>query len=602
MIKSSEGEDYFSRSFIKQSIWIFKSIHIKRRVQLIKLLFLMVACAVSEVVAISSIIPFLAILLDQNKIYNFSILRYFISLFQFYNPILIAGVLIILANIINLMLRLLNIKFSTKISAKIGTDICVKLFEIAINQPYIEHIKMNSSYLINAVNTDIGRMVNTIAQTLQMIAAFIIAIFIIISLTIINFKIAILSFLGFGLGYIFIARFARKRLSRNSYIIAENSRKQVKLIQEVMGSIKEILLYQNQSKYLRDYFNIDFPMRQFIAQNVFLASFPKFVLETFGIILISFLGIILSFDIEKNISIISTLAVFALSAQRLLPSMQQIYLGWSSNKSNHAHITRVKSLIDRETMGINQKKEINAFQFKKSINFSNVDFKYSDKGDLILSNLNFSIRKGDKIGIIGKTGEGKSTLIDLLMGLLLPNNGQITIDNTNISNKKYSNNLMKWQSIISYVPQNIFLKDASFIENIAFGEDKEDVDFRKVKYAAERAKIKVFIEKSNKGFYTKVGERGILLSGGQAQRIALARAFYRDSQILVFDEATSSLDISTESKVTNSIFRSGNDITLIMIAHRLSTLENCDRILFLNNKELFEVSYEESKKLMESLT
>ena len=127
-------------------------------------------------------------------------------------------------------------------------------------------------------------MVNTIAQTLQMITAFIIAIFIIISLTIINFKIAILSFLGFGLGYIFIARFARKRLSRNSYIIAENSRKQVKLIQEVMGSIKEILLYQNQSKYLRDYFNIDFSMRQFIAQNVFLASFPKFVLETFGII------------------------------------------------------------------------------------------------------------------------------------------------------------------------------------------------------------------------------------------------------------------------------------------------------------------------------
>ena len=166
---------------------------------------------------------------------------------------------------------------------------------------------------------------------------------------------------------------------------------------------------------------------------MFFSFFPKFVLETFGIILISFLGIVLSFDIEKNISIISTLAAL-LCLLKDYYHLCNKYIRWSSNKSNHAHISRVKSLIDRETMGINQKKKLMLFNLK-IVCFSNVDFKYSDKGDLILSNLNFS-RKGDKIGIIGKTGEGKSTLIDLLMGFIA-NNGQITVDNINISNEKY---------------------------------------------------------------------------------------------------------------------------------------------------------------------
>ncbi len=596
------NNSFIRKSFLSEALWLIKSIKKKRRIQLFKLILLMMACAFFEVLAISLVVPFLGLLIDPAKINDFSVLNYIFNFINISNPILLIGFSIILVNIINLYLRLLNIRKANQMAARIGTDMCINLFKVSINQPYERHIEMNSSYLITAVTQDIGRMVISLSLILQMITGLMISILIMFSLIIINYKIALLSFLGFGTSYFLVANFARSRLSKNSQIIADSSNKQVKLIQEVLGSIKEILLYQNQYKYIKDQLNLDYEIRQLIANNVFLSSFPKFVLETIGIILISIFGIILSFEAERNIEIISTLGVFALSAQRLLPSMQQIYLGWSSFKGNKAHIKRVRYLISREALDFEGFADKDVYKFTNEIKFNNVTFNYYKKDKQIFKDINFSIKKGEKIRLIGRTGAGKSTLVDLIMGLLVPLKGDIMVDSLKINKKSNFNKLLKWQREIAYVPQNIFLKDASFTENIAFGIDKKNIDFEKVQKSAEKALIIDFIMNTSKGFQTKVGERGVLLSGGQAQRIALARAFYRDSQILIFDEATSALDIATEEKVTNSIFDAGKEITLIMIAHRLSTLENCDRILFLDNNKLLEVSYNDAKILMKSLS
>ena len=223
-------------------------------------------------------------------------------------------------------------------------------------------------------------------------------------------------------------------------------------------------------------------------------------------------------------------------------------------------------------------------------------FSVIKKNNYIFSDLNFNINKGEKIGLIGNTGAGKSTLINMIMGFLYPNHGQIFVDNNLINATSKIELLKKWQKNIAYVPQNIYLKDSSFIENIAFGINKENIDLQRVFEVSTKAEIKKFIDKTEKGFFTKVGERGILLSGGQAQRIAISRALYRKSNFLILDEATSALDNITEEKIINSIFSLGNDLTLIMIAHRLTTLRFCDRIFIIQKNNLEEISYQDITK------
>ncbi len=583
---------FFKSITYKNFIWLYRNISKRNKLRLLKLIFLMILSAISEVISITAIIPFLSLIIDPENIEKFYILNNFFEYLDIENKVFGAGLLLIIANIVTPFLRLLNIKKSGQITAEIGSDFSYKLYKINLNQNYSEYVKENSSSLISAANSDIGRVVLSLSGINAMITGFFIAFFILINLFFINKFIAIYSLFIFSSSYLIIAQLTKKRLLINSKIVAKNIKRQINLIQEIFGSIREVLLYGIQDNYLENYIKIDFPMRKLGAENLFLASFPKYILESIGIIFIVFISLSIYNSGKNSLEIIPIVGIFALSAQRLLPSLQMIYSGWSTVKGNQSNLERVKSLISKKVPSENKFSTSQYLDFKNKICFQNVNFKFNESSNYIFKNLNFEIFKGESIGIVGETGTGKSTMLNMLMGFLYPNEGNIYVDNKKIAPGRYIQNLKMWQKLIAYVPQNIYLKDSSFIENIAFGIEVKNIDLEKVKKVAQESQIIEYIESTKLGFNNNVGERGVLLSGGQAQRLALARALYRDSKILILDEATSALDTNTEKKIIKSIFSLEKDITLIMIAHRLSSLKYCDRIFSLENKQLKEIKYE----------
>ena len=275
------------------------------------------------------------------------------------------------------------------------------------------------------------------------------------------------------------------------------------------------------------------------------------------------------------VTALPVLGTLALGAQRLLPALQQGYAAWSSILGAQDSTKEVLDLLDQPLPPEASQLLPTPLTFKKMIQFESVKFRYISEGPWVLDNLSFNIPKGARVGFIGKTGSGKSTCLDLLMGLLEPSSGRIMVDGITLDQK----NIRSWQLNIAHVPQTIFLADTSLAENIAFGVPRQDIDMKRVKEAARQAHIDDFIESSSKGYQALVGERGILLSGGQRQRIGIARALYKKASVLVFDEATSALDHETEQAVMQSIKDLSKDLTILIIAHRISTLKNCTQII-----------------------
>ncbi len=598
MMVSNLSKKNSQENIISLLKWLYKFISRKNKIKLLNLLLLMLVCGFSEVVAISSVIPFLNMLADPEKVNNYIFLSYLMEFTNFYRPIVISGFLLILANVLNLCLRLLNIKKINQVTAQLGNELSFSLFSNTIYKPYNYHLSLNSSLIITAVLEDIQRTIVVLSAVNQIITGLIISSFIITTLIIIDFRVASISIIVFGISYIFVGKGANKKLVSNSFQITKAASDQIRIVQETLDSIKEVILYSNQKIALTEYNNKDKPLRKLRAENNFITIYPKFVLEALGIIFISVLGIIFSFDIENNMLAITSLGIFALASQKLLPSMQLIYSSYAVIKGHKASVQRVKNLLISNKFN-KENISVKGYLFKEKFELKNISFCYPNEKPL-LSNLNLEIKKGDKIGLIGRTGCGKSTLTSILLGLLEPNNGEIFLDGKLISSLKNKRNLIKWQKSIGYVPQKIYLQNKSFAENIAFGINKKEIDLQRVINAAKFSEINKFIEKTKFGYETNVGERGIQLSGGQIQRIAIARAIYRKPQILFLDEATSALDINTEEKIINNLFKDDIGYTVFLISHRLKTLKHCDRIYYFKNQNIQNVSFEELDKHLSS--
>ena len=290
---------------------------------------------------------------------------------------------------------------------------------------------------------------------------------------------------------------------------------------------------------------------------------------------------------SNGISTIPLLGTVALGAQRLLPAVQQIFSAWASINGKKSSILNVLEILDKP-LNISLYKDKKALDFKKYIQLSKIKFKYSNQNANILENFNLKINKGERLGIIGSTGSGKSTLMDLIIGLLIAKDVSFLIDCSNLYNDKNQKKIKSWMLNIAHVPQNIFLSDNSILENIAFGIPKEKININKVIESTRAAQLENFIEDLPYKFHTFVGERGVRLSGGQRQRIGIARAFYRDPKVLILDEATSALDINTEKLIMDEISLLRKDLTIIIIAHRHSTLLKCDRIIEIKKGEIIK--------------
>ena len=347
----------------------------------------------------------------------------------------------------------------------------------------------------------------------------------------------------------------------------------------------------NQLLFTKEYGKNVVLLQKSLGENQYITLAPRFVMEALGMVLIAFfayLAVSLTKGTSDLNSTLPVLAALALAAQRLLPLLQQVYGNWSAVLGSIISLQDVLDLLNQpipDRAGV-QKKVV----FVKEIELKELSFKYENDKEFILEKVNIKFDKGSKVGIIGETGSGKSTLIDLLMGLLNPSKGELLIDNKILNDEI----ILGWQSNISHVPQDIFLIDESIERNITFGFLDNEIDKDKIDEVIDRALLREFVDSSSYGLSLKVGEKGVRLSGGQKQRIGLARALYKNPSILVLDEATSALDNKTEEKVMRSLNSLNDDVTIFMITHRLSALKFCDKIIEIKDKKIKDLgSYDQ---------
>ncbi|MBE8398663.1 ABC transporter ATP-binding protein [Leptospira borgpetersenii] len=562
------------------SLWTHFSV--RRRNQLSLLVLLIIIASFTEAFSIGAVLPFLSALTMPEKIFEIEYLKPIFFVLKISKPdelVFPTTVLFIFASIISGGMRLLLLWVSNRLSFAIGTDLSIHIYQKTLYQPYRIHLERNSSEVVVGILVKAKRMIGSIVLPIIQIISSIFIIFSVLGFLIQLDPILLVTIMfTFGSFYSIIALFVRKQLTKNSYTETKENSYVLKLLQDGLGGIRDILLNGNQNFYTEIFKESDQKLRRASAISSFTAASPKFVVETMSMILFAILAYAISIKNGSLQTSLPLLGALALGAQKLLPVLQQTYQSWALIKGAKGTLEDVVNLLNQPLPEYAFLPSPDPMKFENELNLKNISFRYHHDGPWILKNIDLVIKKGSRIGIIGQTGSGKSTLLDLIMGLLEPSSGTFLIDRERIE----ENNIRAWQMNIANVPQSIFLSDNTIVENIALGVPLDKIDIKKVNQAAKNAKISDYIESLKDGYYTLVGERGVRLSGGQRQRIGIARALYKDASVIVFDEATSALDNETEKAVMDSIDALGRDLTILIIAHRLSTVKGCDQIIVLN--------------------
>tara|TARA_B100000700_G_scaffold170612_1_gene188447 strand:- start:401 stop:2098 length:1698 start_codon:yes stop_codon:yes gene_type:complete len=545
----------------------------------------MVISSATEVLSLAAVLPFLLVLANPNSLWERPLIQQIsLSIGINNSEQLLLPITIIFASfsILSGIVRVFNLWLNGQVAAIICADLSFEVYRKTLFQPYTTHLNRSTSYMLAVITNDVGRLSSLITSLLLLISSSITILSLMVTLIAINWVTSISAGLIITITYLITLKINNKSLIRNGIIQQNLSRSLIKSMQEGLGAIRDVLLDSSQAFYLKLYTSSDRPMRRVSAQSDFLTSYPKLVLEPLGMVIIASIGFILAKrgGITEALPMIGALA---LGAQKLLPLAQKVYEGLAGISSAKESMGIVLFLLDQKIPDSHILNRAEAYNWEEKISFKDVSFKYSENESSVLENLNLIIHKGERIGLIGSTGSGKSTTLDLLIGLLMPTTGNIFIDNESLHNLKKPRLLSSWRALIAHVPQNIFLADCSIAENIAFGISKDLIDIDQVKKAAKKAQISSYIESTPNKYDTFVGEQGIRLSGGQRQRIGIARALYKDAKLLVFDEATSALDNNTEKAIMDSIESLDRDITILIIAHRLTTVERCDRVIYIKN-------------------
>jgi ABC-type multidrug transport system fused ATPase/permease subunit len=561
-------------------LWSF--IDSGRKKQFVVLLFLMVIASLSEIITLGAVAPFLGILTAPEKFFQLEAFKPLITLFSINDSkqlLLPLTVAFCMFSLVSGSLRLYLLRKSTDLAFMTGADIGSSIFKRVLFQPYMAHVSSNSSEVVDGISNKANAVVyGTLLPLVNILTGLILLISLLIALIYIEPYLTIITFSGFGFLYVVIVVLTKKKLVQNSKIIAKESVQVIKVLQEGLGGIRDVLIDQTQDFFYKSYKHSDNLLRQAQSLNQCIAASPRFVMESVGIILISAIAyFVIVNNAEGELGLIPMLGVLALGAQRLLPVIQNLYSSWANMKGSERALIDVIAFLElpypmAESPDVRNCSKID---FNEMIEISDLCYSYSSKASLVFSNLNLSICKGERVGIIGATGSGKSTLIDIIIGLLEPTSGYLKVDGVVIT----ASNSKSWQSHIAYVPQFIFLADTTILQNIAFGTPLDEIDIGRVKHAAVQAQIYDFINGLENGFDEIVGERGVKLSGGQRQRIGIARALYKKVSLIIFDEATSALDGKTEASVMNSIDGLDAELTVLIIAHRLSTLKKCSKII-----------------------
>ena len=558
------------------------------RRQLLILFILIIFQALFEFFGVISIYPLISTITDIEVIKSDSQLSYLYSLLGFnnYNYFLIfislcSFLLILIRSFTNFISSYFLTKFVRTSSHKVSYRLLVSY----INKPYKFFLNKNSSEISASLLHEVEQAVGgCIFPSIQLIAQFLILIGIFGAIKFVNTTYAFLPLSILIMFYLLVMYFINKRIGflgeRRSYY----NRIRYFETQELFSGIKEVKLSGKESIYANNFKNASLRYANVFIKYALIKEFPRYLLELlsvgggFLIILTAF------FQAKGDLNaILPSLSIFAFAGLRLLPSIQKIYQAFVSLRFNSSILNNLKaSMISSKNIPLNKKSLIN-YELKNEMKLENITYVYPLTKRKVLDNVNIKIKAKTIIGIVGTTGSGKSTLIDIISGLLKPTSGNIYLDQKPITKSI----LKSWQNSIGFVPQEIFIADDTILKNIALGEDLKDIDFKKIEKASKMANIFDFINNElPEGFNTKLGERGIRISGGQKQRIGIARALYFDPPILLLDEATSSLDNLTEKLILDSLEKVSEQKTIIMIAHRLSTIKNCNNIFFLEDGKL----------------
>ena len=562
---------------------LFRHFSSRRKFQSILLLILMFLSAIAEVMSIGAVIPFIAVITDPDKMNEFSLLINVLDYFDITESqdavLFFTSVFIILA-FISGMIRIFYIWTQSRLTQLITADFGISAFTKSLYQPYFVHIKRNSSEIVSTIFVKLNRLsYKVILACFTVTSASIIVLSVFFAFLYIDFLRTISLFFSFASIYILFTLLFNSPLKKSSITLSKEQDKTVKILQESFGGIRDILIDGTHELYIKLYTRSEILLKKTISNVEFMALSPRYIIETLGI---TIFAVFCSYSVIQGVDtsyILPVLGSVVVAAVKLLPYVQQAYAGISDIRGHLQAVEDVLLLLDQEPKSLhleattNQSKE--RFIFNDRIELNELCFSYNSNEKNILNNIDITIPMGSRVGIIGQTGSGKSTLIDILMGLLLPDSGSFKIDGKELN----STNQHLWRKKVVHVPQNIFLSDLSIKDNIVFGYSDSEEDFTKIVSASKKANIHQHVESLEHGYETLVGERGVKLSGGQRQRIGIARALYRDPEILFLDEATNALDDHTEELIMKSLYDFNANMTLIMVAHRKTTLKHCSIII-----------------------
>ena len=569
-----------NNSVYNQILNLWGHLESSQRLKLFILCLLILFSGFLEILTIGSVVPFMMAIVDSESIFSNPNLSRILNFFEIETTLQLISFLssiFALAIISSSIARLVIAKFNFRWSYEIIASIAVKVFKVSLDQSYSFHQSKNSSETVSGIIQKTGSLLSAlilpvmnIIQTSILVSSVLITLFLAVEIS------NVFVIFVFACSYVLFSIFLKKRLDANSFIIAEQQVKGLNALQESLAGIKDLILNDGKDFYSSKFEQAETLYRRKLGENAYISVFPRFFIEAAGIVII-ILIIMLNMSVgQKPETILPSIAVLALSAQRVLPYLQQMYASFAALSGNKKVISDALEQLNQQTPKASTRED--GISFDNEIKFNKVFYKYPNTMDYVLKDFNLTIKKGEKIGLIGTTGCGKSTSVDILMGLLQPEKGEILIDGKDLQTL----NLKSWHKMISHVPQKIFISDSSIKKNIILGHDDKYRKELSISQALRDASLENFVTQLPEGENTQTGEDGSLLSGGQKQRIGIARSFFKGGDLFIFDEATNSLDNKTENIIVKSIEKLGKDKTVIIIAHNLDTIKNCDQVVIVS--------------------
>jgi HlyD family secretion protein len=574
---------------IRTLLELFNLFNLSEKRQLIRLQALIILMSILELIAIASIGPFMALVAKPDIINSSTKLQTIMDQLgtQSHFELLVSlGFVVLSLIILSAIVSLFTHRSLLRFGAKLGADLGTRLFSHYMQKNWLFHTSTNSSLLVSKIAAETNRTTQQIIQpTLIATSKVVLTIFISISIFLLNPIVAIVGLSIFGSAYILVFKFTKKRLLANGERMSNFSAERFLTLSEGFGGIKDTLVLNKQRHFTQQFEHFASGLAYSQSTNQFLSISPRYIMEAVAFCaVISLVLYLINFYNGDLSSILPLISIYALAGFKLMPALQNIFFCLAQIKANIPAFNKIKADLQEQLHNYTQNTIERHISFKQSLEVKNLLFSYPNTEQPTLNNLSFTIKANQSVAFVGSSGSGKSTLIDILLGLIPPQSGQILIDGAELNKE----NIRSWQENIGYVPQQIFLSDKSIKENIAFGTTADNIDKARLNTAIRLSHIDQFLNNINDGIETKVGERGTQLSGGQQQRIGIARALYHNPSVLIFDEATSALDGITEQGILESIEELSGKKTIIMIAHRLSTVKDCDMIYFMDHGQIID--------------